>query len=61
MPGYRTYFMDSKDHIAHHEQFLAESDAEALGVARKLFSATDYAAFELWQERRHIHRETRGD
>ena len=60
MKGYRAFFMDIHDHIKSREEFMAESDEEALRVALKIFAAhTEAAAFELWQEKQRILRKER--
>ena len=60
MKGYRAFFMDIHDHIKSREEFIAESDEEALQLAVKMFAARrKEAAFELWQEKRRLHSQER--
>jgi hypothetical protein len=60
MAGYRVFFFNGEDHILSHEEFFAESDADALARAVALFeNKIEYVVFELWQEKRRLNRQIR--
>jgi hypothetical protein len=60
MNEFRCYFFNEDGHIGAAEDILAESEAEALGLARAAFALRDqHPSFELWQGQRRLHQEVR--
>ena len=59
MSYYRWYLMDSDGHIRDFNKVTADSDREALEVARRdlVREEARSSGFELWEGRRLVHRE----
>jgi hypothetical protein len=56
MPGYRAYLLDSEDHITSVRAIKADSDAEALEMAKRFVDKGDV---EIWLLDRKVGRVTR--
>jgi hypothetical protein len=49
--------LNAENRVVWREEFVAESDAAALTETQGMFNIrTEYPAFELWQEKRKLHR-----
>lgn len=59
MPHYRCYLLDGSGRIVAAEEVARTSAGEALEFARELCAARRSYAFELWQGRERIFKETR--
>jgi len=61
MAAYRLYYLDVERRIFAFDQIHANSDAEALAVARITAPERPHArAWELWHQSRCIHTEDKG-
>lgn len=59
--NFRCYFYIAEGHIVSPEEFVAETETDALKLARAAFAQRGhYSAFELWQgtHLRHTERRT---
>ena len=56
MPSYRAYFLTASDHIRHVIGFESADDVSALLEAARLLEQSEYAAIEVYQEWRLVHR-----
>lgn len=56
MPSYRAYFLTSSDHIRHVIGFASGGDASASLRADSMLEQSEYAAIEVYQEWRLVHR-----
>jgi hypothetical protein len=60
MAQYRCYLLDGSDRIVAAEDLEIETDEAALALARRLCVERRSYAFELWQGRERVFKETRG-
>lgn len=55
MPAYRCYFLDVGGHILSVRNIIAETEEEALSVARAVYAERlQHNGFELWQDVRKL-------
>ncbi|HZB91081.1 MAG TPA: hypothetical protein VE397_06560 [Stellaceae bacterium] len=59
MPQYRCYLLDGSGRIVAAEEIALATTGEALEFARELCAARLSYAFELWEGRERIFKETR--
>jgi hypothetical protein len=57
MPGYRCYLLDEKLRIFERQDFEADSDVEAIAIARLLSLEHKPRRFEVWEGPRYLHGE----
>jgi hypothetical protein len=60
MAHYRCYFLDGSGKIMKSEDIEAASDADAVIIARQRLAQQCSHAFELWQGRDRLSKESRG-
>ena len=56
MSEYRCYFVTSADHFADVQEVIADTDAEAVEVARALVASKPLCAVEIWEGSRLVRR-----
>jgi hypothetical protein len=59
MAQYRVYLLDGNGRIVGSEDIECDRAGEALEFARRLVARRQSHAFELWQGRDRLHKETR--
>jgi hypothetical protein len=59
MLSYRAYFITASDHIRHVTAFESTDDASAGAQAESMLAHSEYAAIEIYQGWRLIHRRER--
>jgi hypothetical protein len=59
MPAYRAYFLSASDHIRDVRALQTTDDAAACAEAQFMLLQSEYAAIEIYQERRLVWRQER--